>query len=116
MRAFFPPFPPSFRGRSRELKLLASLVRGQHPTVIALIGAGGSGKTTLAAALAHRLRRFFEGGVWWLRIGAWDRTTVAKLMTSQLGAFGSAPPMRRLRRALSWTTRILTPKRSSPGR
>lgn len=66
-----------------------------------MIGAGGSGKTTLAAALAHELAPFFDGRVVWVRIGAWDRTTTAQLMASQLGAFGDAPALQRVRRALT---------------
>ncbi|MBL8744628.1 MAG: hypothetical protein JNK04_26145 [Myxococcales bacterium] len=101
MRWPFPPFPPSFRGRARELAQLSALITREHPTALALIGAGGSGKTTLAAALGHRLRRFFGGRMAWLRIGAWDRSTVAQLMSAQLGARGSDAPMRRIRRALA---------------
>lgn len=60
-------------------------MRASHPTVLALVGAGGSGKTTLAAALGHRLRKHFEGRVGWLRVGAWDPTTVAKMMAMEMG-------------------------------
>ncbi len=80
-----PPAPPSFRGRTAELATLARFIRTSHPAVLALIGAGGSGKTTLAAALVRRLRAFFEGRVAWLRIGAWDEVTVGKMMAMQLG-------------------------------
>lgn len=53
--------------------------------MIALVGAGGSGKTTLAAALGHRLRDHFDGRLAWLRVGAWDVSTVAKMMAMELG-------------------------------
>lgn len=96
----FPDFPSSFRGRTRETRLLSALIRAQHPATIALVGGGGSGKTTLAAALGHRLRKHFDGRLFWLRIGDWDRWTVAELMALQLGARGPGSAIRRLRRAL----------------
>jgi hypothetical protein len=92
--------PPSLRGRAAELTTLAALIRARHPTRLALVGGGGSGKTTLAAALGHKLTRFFGGRLRWLRIGAWDVTTVAKMMALQLGAGGSGRPLDRVRRAL----------------
>lgn len=100
MRWSFPPFPASFRGRARELRQLSRLVAADHPAALALIGGGGSGKTTLAIALGHRMRGFFGGRLAWLRIGAWDRGTVAQLMAAQLGAPGSDAPLRRIRRVL----------------
>jgi hypothetical protein len=96
----FPPRPASFRGRARELATLASLVRARHPTIVALVGGGGSGKTTLAAALGHRLDRAFGGRRSWLRIGAWDASTVAKMMALQLAAGGRGAAIDRVRRAL----------------
>jgi hypothetical protein len=95
----FPPAPRSFRGRKGELEVLARLVRAAHPTVLALIGAGGSGKTTLAAALGHRLRPHFGGRIAWLRIGAWDVATIAKMMAMELG-LSSERALPGLRRAL----------------
>lgn len=99
--ARFPPMPPSLRGRTAELATLAALIRARHPTRLALVGGGGSGKTTLAAALGQRLHRFFRGRLRWLRIGAWDVTTVAKMMALQLGAGGAGRPLDRVRRALA---------------
>lgn len=76
-------------------------MRAQHPTALALLGAGGSGKTTLAAALGHRLRRHFGGRIAWVRIGAWDRTTVLEMMALELGAGRLADrPLARVRGAL----------------
>lgn len=96
----FPPPPASFRGRTRELATLTALIRARHPTIVALVGGGGSGKTTLAAALGHRLGPFFGGRRSWLRIGAWDATTVAKMMALQLGVTGAGAPLDRVRDAL----------------
>lgn len=96
----FPDFPSSFRGRDRETRVLSALIRAQHPATVALVGGGGSGKTTLATALGHRLRGHFHGRLFWLRIGDWDRGTVAELMALQLGARAPGTAISRLRRAL----------------
>jgi len=45
-----------------------------------LVGAGGSGKTMLAAALAHRVAPHFSGRVDWFRIGAWDHRTLLQML------------------------------------
>ncbi len=96
----FPPEPPSFRGRAHELATLARLIRAHHPTALVLLGAGGSGKTTLAAALGHRLQGRFRGRIAWVRIGAWDTTTVLEMMASALRTRAGGSPLARVRRAL----------------
>lgn len=48
------------------------------------MGAGGSGKTTLAAEVGHRVARSFPGGVHWLRIGAWDERVLAEMLALRL--------------------------------
>lgn len=68
--------------------MLARIVRDQHPTCIALIGSGGSGKTTLAAALGHRCRSQFRGRLLWVRIGAWSAGVALELMGLKLGVQG----------------------------
>jgi KaiC/GvpD/RAD55 family RecA-like ATPase len=96
----FPPRPKSFRGRRTELATLQRLIDQQHPTVVALVGAGGSGKTTLATVLGHALARSFSRRVW-VRIGPWDQTTILEMMARQIGlAEPTRAPARRLRRWL----------------
>jgi len=47
---------------------------------IALVGAGGSGKSLLANVLGHKLRAHYEGGTHWFRSGPWDTQTLAQMM------------------------------------
>lgn len=66
-----PPFqaPPAllhFVGRTAELATLqAHLHQPQRNRLVALVGMGGLGKTTLAAHVAHDLRTHFPDGVLW---------------------------------------------------
>lgn len=83
LREPFPPRPSRLVGRASELRTLAHLL-ARHPTRVALVGAGGSGKTTLAAELGHRVARRFEGGVHWLRIGGWDERVIAQMFALRL--------------------------------
>jgi hypothetical protein len=83
-----PDFPPSptLRGRATELTTLARTVLATRPTRLALVGPGGSGKSVLAAALGHRMRRHFGGRVHWVRVGAWDFRTLIELLALRFGA------------------------------
>lgn len=105
--AAFPPLPPSFRGRARELATLSALIRRDHPTALALVGGGGSGKSTLAAALGHRLMRHFKRRVAWIRIGGWDPTTVLEMIAFGLGHSPGEHPERAVRRAIGSTPALL---------
>ena len=51
---------------------------------LALVGGGGSGKSVIAAALAHQLRQRYPGGVAWLRVGGWDHRTLLQMLALQL--------------------------------
>lgn len=58
-----PAAPPHFVGREAAAAELAEWVGSQR--VVALVGMGGIGKTSLAAALAQKLRPHFADGVLW---------------------------------------------------
>jgi hypothetical protein len=74
-------------GRATELRALSARIAGGVDR-IALVGAGGSGKSLLACALGHRLRRRYPGGTHWFRVGAWDATTLLEMLARRLGVAG----------------------------
>jgi tetratricopeptide (TPR) repeat protein len=64
--AFTVPYPPNplFTGRDAELaRIAAGLAAGR---AVAVVGAGGLGKTQLAVEYAHAARDKYPGGVCWL--------------------------------------------------
>lgn len=80
-----PPPPRGLKGRAIELATLAKTIEQTAPTRLALIGAGGSGKSMLASALAHRLAPFFHGQVHWFRVGSWDFYTLTEMLSLRFG-------------------------------
>jgi hypothetical protein len=108
----FPPLPRPFHGRAGELRTLVAAARsGLHPR-LALVGPGGRGKTTLAAALGHRLRPGFPGGIEWLRVGRWDHRTLLDMMAIRLrvplgNLYARAQRVAAVRRALAARGRTL---------
>jgi len=71
-----PPLPGGFIERPRETDALIALLRAGGPAspvaiTTALRGAGGFGKTTLAAAVCHddRVTDTFDDGILWVTLG-----------------------------------------------
>jgi hypothetical protein len=81
----FPPPPRGLRGRAGELATLARTIDATRPARLALVGAGGSGKSMLACALGHRLARRFASRLDWFRVGAWDFRTLAEMLALRYG-------------------------------
>ena len=98
--ATFPPSPRGIKGRTAELATLVRMIGATHPTRLALVGAGGSGKSMLACAVGHRLVSRFEGRLHWFRVGAWDFRTLAEMFALHFGASRArgalVPNLRRL--------------------
>ena len=74
------PPRPRLVGRRDELATLEAAIVGGRVTRLALVGGGGSGKSVLAAALAHRMAARYPGGVGWFRIGNWDHRTLLQML------------------------------------
>lgn len=81
----FPPPPRGLKGRRAELATLARTIEETAPARLALVGAGGSGKSMLACALGHRLAHRFGGRLDWFRVGAWDFHTLAEMLALRYG-------------------------------
>jgi len=81
----FPPRPRGLKGRASELETLAAAIETSAPTRLALVGAGGSGKSMLAAALAYRVAPRFDERMSWFRVGAWDFRTLAEMLAVRFG-------------------------------
>src|SRR5580698_4590195 len=81
----FPPPPRGLKGRAGELATLARTIDATRPARLALVGAGGSGKSMLACALGHRLAPRFAKKVDWFRVGAWDFRTLAEMLALRYG-------------------------------
>jgi WD40 repeat protein len=68
-----PPLPEYYVPRQLELERIVDLFLAspEGPPVVALTGAGGSGKTVLAAAVCHdkRVRDALADGVLWVTLG-----------------------------------------------
>ena len=100
------PPAPRLRGRRAELTTLAGVLTSGRLTRLALVGGGGSGKSVLAAALAHRLHDRFPGGVAWFRVGNWDHRTLLQMVALRLGA-PREPLVESVRRAIAARGRML---------
>jgi len=97
----FPPRPRGMKGRRAELDALARTIVATHPTRIALVGSGGSGKSMLAAALGHRLRPKYGDRIDWFRSGAWNCYTLTEMLALRFGTGRGDGRARRLKRFLS---------------
>jgi hypothetical protein len=73
------------KGRSAELAMLAQTIETTRPARIALVGPGGSGKSMLATALGHRLRKSFGGRIDWFRSAAWGFYTLSEMLALRFG-------------------------------
>ena len=94
-----PVRPPAFTGRGASLMRIHSKL---HPVQIGavggsvalqLVGMGGVGKTTLAAAYADDFAAAYPGGVFWLNFAGYDPSRPVREETGQaawLRALGSA--------------------------
>lgn len=95
------------KGRAAELNVLVrtiSTIEGAASTRIALVGAGGSGKSMLAAALAYRLDLPRD----WFRIGAWDYRTLLEMLALRFGTTRERGKIEgELRRFLGRTRRLV---------
>lgn len=91
-----PPPPRGLKGRASELAVLAKTIETTAPARLAFVGAGGSGKSMLAAALGHKMARYFRNRVTWFRVGSWDFYTLTEMLALRFGVPGGDERVERL--------------------
>ena len=85
----FPKPLTSLVGRTQELDQIGRLLANHR--LITLTGAGGSGKTRLAIAVARELADTFEQGAWWIDLSPLTEAhLVAQTLLQTLGLTPSA--------------------------
>lgn len=107
LRGWVPSALTPILGRDEALADLQQ--RLQAARCVTLTGAGGSGKTRLAQALALAVRASYPGGVWWTSL---DRLADGKLLATTLAqALGAAdphqPPLQRVLEPLKGRASLL---------
>ena len=86
-----PPTLTSFVGREREVAAVGDVLASAR--LVTLTGAGGSGKTRLAAEVARTVAGRFPGGVVWIELaGVTEPTLVASYIATALGVESSGRP------------------------
>jgi len=87
-----PHYLTTFVGRSAELSALRSLLAQSR--MVTLTGAGGSGKTRLAAELGQACLHLWSGGVWWVDLAPVDDARqVAEAVVTALKLPGQGPAL-----------------------
>ncbi len=87
-----PHYLTTFVGRSAELSALRSLL--PQSRMVTLTGAGGSGKTRLAAELGQACLQLWPGGVWWVDLAPVDNgLQVAEAVVTALKLPGQGPAL-----------------------
>jgi hypothetical protein len=89
------------KGRRAELDTLVRTITATRPTRIAMVGAGGSGKSMLAAALGHRLRSTFDGRIDWFRSASWGFYTLSEMLALRFGTERGDDRVQRLQEFLA---------------
>ncbi len=81
-----PAMPPHFVERAATMAQIAELLSApDRQPMVALVGMGGVGKTTLATQAAHQLREQFADGVLWAHTAV---STPLDILNSWARAFG----------------------------
>ena len=92
LSAAVPPPATTFVGREREVVAVAEALRSGR--LVTLTGAGGSGKTRLAAEVARSVAHGFADGVAWIELAAVgdpDLVVTHIATTLGIGGLGRAP-------------------------
>lgn len=103
---------PTFVGRNREMaELRAALQSDHHPTLYAIQGMPGVGKTALATRLAYALRDHFRDGVLWARVDLSDPLAILATFANAYGVdvshYADLPSRSRLVRELLGHKQVL---------
>jgi non-specific serine/threonine protein kinase len=78
--------PVSLVGREREMEQICDILRRDGTRLLTLTGVGGTGKTTLAVAVAHQMRGEFSDGVFFVELAAVkEADLVASTIAQRLG-------------------------------
>lgn len=94
----------SLVGRERELRELRDLVLRTDVRLVTLVGAGGSGKTRLALALASESKLFFANGVAIVELSGLSEAALVLPAVAQAVRVGEQPGEQLAQTLAAWAT------------